>query len=51
MIIAVDTETKGLDATQFIMGCIIKETKKELLIFRNKNEMWEEILNIGMAEL
>ena len=29
MIVAVDIETKGLDATKYVLGCIIIEGKKK----------------------
>ena len=29
MIIALDTETRGLDATKFVRGCIVKENTKK----------------------
>ena len=39
MIITIDTETKGLDATKYVTGCIIFEHKKPE-IYRNKKELW-----------
>lgn len=50
MIIAVDIETKGLDATKFIMGCIVKEGHKKPEIFHKKEHMWNRIIEMGKAQ-
>lgn len=45
MIIAIDIETQGLDATKFILGTIYNgKTHKT---FKNKEEMWQHILEQG----
>jgi len=49
MIISVDIETCGLDATKFIMGCLIKENGvKE--VFYKKEDMWNYIIELGKKE-
>lgn len=49
MILAVDIETQGLNATKFLCGATMKETgKKEL--FYDKNELWNYIINLGYKE-
>lgn len=49
MIIGVDIETEGLDATKFICGSIVNENgKKEF--FTDRKSMWERILEMGEAE-
>lgn len=48
MIIAIDTETEGLDCTKYIVGCIIKETQpNKPEIYWNKKELWGRILELG----
>lgn len=49
MIITLDCETQGLDATKFITGCIMKEngSKKH---YYTKRKMWEAILELGEKE-
>ncbi len=48
MIISIDTETKGLEATNeaFIMGCICYENMTTEVIY-NREQMWDRILEIG----
>ena len=49
MIIAVDCETQGLDASKFVQGCLIKESGKTE-IFYNKNIMWQYIKELAKKE-
>ena len=46
MIIAVDIETKGLDARNFILGCLIDEDGNKR-VFYNKKDLWSYIINLG----
>lgn len=46
MILAVDCETQGLDATKFIAGCITNENLSSK-IFYDKKELWNYILDKG----
>lgn len=48
MIIALDIETQGLDATKFVCGYMITETGREKLYFK-KEKLWEDILKLGKA--
>lgn len=50
MIAAVDIETKGLDATQFVMGCLMLEGKRSPEIYNDKNKLWERIIDLGRKE-
>lgn len=50
MIIAIDTETKGLDATQYVLGCLIKEGKAKPEIYLNKEDLWKRVLNLAYSE-
>lgn len=48
MNIAVDIETKGLDATKFIMGCVLTEHNlNKPTFFTNKRTMWNHILKLA----
>jgi len=47
MIIAVDTETKGLDCTKFVAGCIVTERNSEAEVFTEKEDLWNRILELG----
>ena len=46
MIIGVDIETKGLDATKFVCGAIVTDKGKEYF-FLDKKSMWKKILDLG----
>lgn len=47
MIIAIDVETQGLDATKFILGCIKFEDNDRTEFYRSKDLMWKRILCLG----
>ena len=49
MIIAIDTETQGLDCRKFIMGCLVTETGNTE-VFAKKEDMWYRIVQLGIAE-
>lgn len=49
MIIAVDIETQGLDATKFLMGAIYKENGTHK-VFYDKKELWNYIIELGKRE-
>lgn len=50
MIIAIDIETKGLDATQYVYGCLIKEKTKKPEFYKKKEDLWNRILEIAYKE-
>jgi hypothetical protein len=50
MIVSVDIETQGLDATKYITGGLKKEGNKKTEIYRNKNDLWNRVLDLGYAE-
>lgn len=51
MIICVDIETEGLDATKYITGCLIREDKPEKPeIYNNKKELWKRIVSLAIKE-
>lgn len=49
MICIIDIETEGLDATKFVMGCLLKESGK-YIIFHDKKELWNHVLELGRKE-
>ena len=49
MDVAIDIETQGLDATKFIMGCIMRESKRNK-IYYDKHDMWLELIRLGKQE-
>jgi len=49
MIIAVDTETQGLNARRFLMGSIVK-TKGREEVFYSKEKMYKRIIELGEQE-
>jgi len=49
MIITLDTETEGLDATKYITGCITN-TDMQTKHFKRKQDLWKEILKLGLRE-
>ena len=49
MLMAIDVETRGLDCTKYLTGCIIKEGKKTPEIYRNKKELWNQIIKTGIT--
>ena len=50
MIIAVDIETRGLDARKFLMACLIKDSGKKKF-FYDKSDLWEYIIELGKKEM
>ena len=50
MIIAIDIETRGLDATKYITGGLLKENNKKCEIYRNKKDLWNKVLELGFKE-
>ena len=50
MIVAVDIETKGLDCTKYVSGCLIKEDKKKPEVYHKKEELWNRILELGRKQ-
>lgn len=48
MIIAIDTETEGLDARKFILGCVYDGRRPRF--FDEKSSMWDFILSLGARE-
>jgi hypothetical protein len=50
MIVAVDIETRSLDATQYLTGCVLGSSWKKPEIYRNKNDLWERIKALGIQE-
>ncbi len=49
MIIGVDIETQGLDATKFILGSVVRDDGKEK-VFLKKEEMKKYILDLGESQ-
>ena len=51
MIIAIDIETRGLDATKFVCGCLLKETSpKRPEFYRTKKALWKRVLELAEQE-
>lgn len=50
IIIAIDIETKGLDATKYLTGGLLKEGCKKAEIYRKKEELWNRVLELGINE-
>jgi len=50
LIIAIDIESAGLDATKFIMGCLMKQGCKKPEFFYSKEALWKRVLALGKAE-
>lgn len=50
MIIAIDIETKGLDATKYITGCLVKEGKQKPEIYRQPKQLWNRVIELGIKE-
>lgn len=46
--IAIDIETQGLNAKNFIMGSIVKDNTKKPIVFYDKVEMWNYIIKLGI---
>jgi len=46
VILAVDVETKGLNAQEFLLGCVVDQKGKERY-FYSPTEMWEWIITYG----
>lgn len=49
MIIAIDTETQGLDARKFLIGSLVKENGSSKFFYKPE-EMWKYIIDLGYAE-
>ena len=50
VIVAVDIETQGLDATRYIIGCLIRNDRTKPEFYTNKNDLWNRLLSIARAE-
>lgn len=50
MIIAIDIETKGLNAKKFVIGCLLKEKKKKPTFYTNPKKLWEDVITLGLQE-
>lgn len=50
MNIGIDIETRGLDATKFICGAIVRNEGKIKEFFVDKNVMWKRIIELGIKE-
>lgn len=50
MIIAVDVETRGLDATKYVLGCLITENKSKPEIYDKSVNLWNRVIEIGLSE-
>lgn len=50
MIAAVDIETRGLNAQNFILGVCITEENRTPQVFKNKKKLWQHIINLGRAQ-
>lgn len=50
MIIAIDTETQGLDTGGFLLGTIAFMDKRSTETYDNKQKMWERIIELGKKE-
>lgn len=48
--IYIDIETKGLNAKEFVSGCIIHELRKEPMIFSSAKDMWNKIIDLGYKQ-
>ena len=46
VIITLDVETKGLNAQEFILGCVLNERKKEKWFYK-PDDMWNHIVERG----
>jgi len=49
LIITGDIETRGLDAREFILGCLYINSKKQEY-FTRKEDMWNRIIELGIIE-
>ena len=50
MIIGLDIETQGLDATKFILGTVWLENRKKGKVFYNKSELYKYVIDLGIKE-
>ena len=50
MICAIDIETKGLDATKFVLGTLWKDNCNKPEVFFEKEKLWNRLIELGKKE-